>query len=411
VDGGPTLSRRRLLVAAGGAAGLAAAGAGGFLLRDEEAKPGSESFPFHGERQAGIATPAQDRLVFGAFDLEPGTRSHDLEGLLRDWSAAAETFVAGKPLGTPDDALPMPPVDTGEALGLAPAGLTLTFGFGPGLFAKSGLEARRPHGLTDLPALPGDALDPVRSGGDLCVQACADDPVVAFHAVRNLARLAFGRASLRWLQLGFGRTSVTSTGQETLRNLQGFKDGTNNLKGQDAEAMREFVWVGDEEPQRWFRGGTYAVTRRIRMLIETWDRSSLDDQQQTIGRFKDSGAPLTGVGEFDHVDLAAKAADGTPVIPLDAHIRLAGPASNGGSRILRRGYSYTDGIDPRTGELDAGLFFVAFQRDLERGFVSIQRRLGATDALNEYIVHTGSAVFAVPPGVQRGGFVGEGLLS
>src|SRR5262249_53766914 len=160
-----------------------------------------------------------------------------------------------------------------------------------------------------------------------------------------------------------------------------------------------------------FRAGTAGVARGIRMLIETWDRSSLDDQQQTIGRFKDSGAPLTGVGEFDHVDLAAKAADGTPVIPLDAHIRLAGPASNGGSRILRRGHSYTDGIDPRTGELDAGLFFVAFQRDLERGFVSIQRRLGATDALNEYIQHTGSAVFAVPPGARPGGFVGEGLFA
>src|SRR5262249_5557108 len=194
-------------------------------------------------------------------------------------------------------------------------------------------------------------------------------------------------ASLRWVQLGFGRTSVTSTGQETLRNLQGFKDGTNNLKGQDEAAMRGFVWVGDEEPQRWFRGGTYLVSRRIRMLIETWDRSSLDGQEQTIGRFKDSGAPLTGVREFDQVDLAAKAADGTPVIPVDAHIRLAAPGSNGGVRILRRGYSYTDGIDLRTGELDAGLFFIAFQRDLERGFVGIQRRLGASDSLNEYIQH------------------------
>ena len=410
MGGGPTLTRRRLLAAAGGAAGLAAAGAGGFLLRDEEPTPSSEAFPFHGERQAGIVTPAQDRLVFGAFDLEPGAE-HELQGVLRDWSSAAATLTAGRPLGEPDDALPSPPVDTGEALGLAPARLTVTFGLGPALFAKAGLEGRRPLGLAELPALPGDALDPLRSGGDLCVQACADDPVVAFHAVRNLARLAFGRASLRWLRLGFGRTSVTSTGQETLRNLQGFKDGTNNLKAQDDTAMRKFVWVGDEEAQQWFRGGTYLVTRRIRMLIETWDRSSLDDQQQTIGRFKDSGAPLTGVREFDHADLAAKSADGTPVIPLDAHIRLAAPASNRGARILRRGYSYTDGIDPRTGQLDAGLFFVAFQRDLERGFVGIQRRLGAIDALNEYVVHSGSAVFAVPPGAREPGFVGQGLFA
>jgi deferrochelatase/peroxidase EfeB len=242
------------------------------------------------------------------------------------------------------------------------------------------------------------------------VQACADDPTVAFHAVRNLARIARGGAVLRWSQLGFGRTSSTQSRQSTARNLQGFKDGTNNLHGDDTSAMNRFVWVGAEEPATWFRGGTYLVARRIRMLIETWDRSSLGDQEETIGRFKASGAPLTGRHEHDVPDLVAKKRDGLGVIAADAHIRLAAPAANGGLRILRRGYSYTDGIDPVTGELDAGLFFVAFQRDPHKQFAAIQRRLGEHDALGEYIVHTGSALFAVPPGIRPGGFLAQGLF-
>ena len=161
---------------------------------------------------------------------------------------------------------------------------------------------------------------------------------------------------------------------------------------------------------RWMRGGTYMVTRRIRMLIETWDRAALSDQQNTIGRFKESGAPLTGHREHDPVQLASRQTDGTPVIPANAHIRLAAPASNDDIRILRRGYSFTDGIDPETGELDAGLFFICFQRDPHTQFAAIQRRLGA-DALNEYIQHRASALFAVPAGIRRGGYLAEALVS
>ena len=208
---------------------------------------------------------------------------------------------------------------------------------------------------------------------------------------------------MRWSQLGFGRTSTTSRSQATPRNLMGFKDGTNNIRGEDTALMREHVWLGASDSPAWMRGGTYMVTRRIRMLIEVWDRASLQDQEQTIGRVKTSGAPIGGVHEGDEVKLAK--------IPADAHIRLAAPATNGGERILRRGYSFTDGMDADLGQLDAGLFFICFQRDPERQFVAIQRRLGTNDKLNEYIKHTGSAVFAVPPGVRPGGYVGEGLLA
>jgi deferrochelatase/peroxidase EfeB len=300
-------------------------------------------------------------------------------------------------------------------MGLPPARLTVTFGFGPSLFGRPGsgdrfgLAAARPRELEELPALPGDELDPARCGGDLAVQACADDPQVAFHAVRNLARIGRGAVVLRWSQLGFGRTSSTSRAQDTPRNLMGFKDGTNNLKLEDQRLLADQVWVDGAAHPSWLRGGTYMVVRRIRMLIEVWDRASLDDQQATIGRLKASGAPLGAGDEFDAVDLDARTAAGQALVPDDAHIRLASPHRNGGAMLLRRGYSFTDGMD-QVGQLDAGLFLICFQRDPRRQFVAIQRRLGAQDALNEYIKHVGSALFAVPPGARPGVYVGQGLL-
>jgi deferrochelatase/peroxidase EfeB len=399
-------SRRRFLGGALGAAGLAAAGGAGFgAARASEASPsgGPTHVPFYGRHQAGIATAAQDRLAFAAFDLTT-TDVQAVQTMLGTWAAAAAQLTKGRPIGAVQTSPHAPPVDTGEATGLGPARLTVTVGFGPSFFDhRLGLEARRPTALAPLPSLPGDTLEPGRSGGDLCVQACADDPTVAFHVIRNFARLARGTAVMRWSQLGFGRTSSTSTTQETQRNLLGFKDGTNNIKAESGPDLDRHVWVGADTDQPWMTGGTYLVARRIRMLIESWDTDFLADQENVIGRFKTSGAPLTGTHEFDHVDLAAERSGGSPVIPLNAHIRLAAPASNGGEKILRRGYSYTDGIDADTGLLDAGLFFIAFQRDAERQFVAIQRRLGRHDALNEYIRHTGSALFAVPPGLAGPG--------
>lgn len=407
------LTRRRLLASAGaGAAGLGLGGATGYLIGSDSAQAGADgtgSVPFYGEHQAGIATPAQDRLHFAAFDLVTESRA-ELRELLREWSAAAAEMTAGKLVGDVNEVQLAPPDDTGETVGLLPSRLTVTFGFGPSLFARRGLGlgGRRPATLRELPPLPADELNESESGGDLCVQACSDDPQVAFHAVRNLARIGRGTVVMRWSQLGFGRTASTSRSQETPRNLMGFKDGTANIKAEDGAAMDRFVWVGGEGPA-WMRGGTYLVTRRIRMLLEVWDRSSLEDQEQTIGRDKYRGAPLGGSEEFEPLDLG-KERDGQPAIPADAHVRLASASLNDGERILRRGYSFTDGVDESLGELEAGLFFICFQRDPQRQFVAIQRRLGSSDALNEYIKHVGSAVFAVPPGARRGGFVGETLL-
>jgi deferrochelatase/peroxidase EfeB len=412
----PELTRRRLLASAGaGAAGIGLGGAAGYLIGHESAQAeanGTGSVPFYGEHQAGIATPAQDRLHFAAFDLVAGTSRAELRELLHEWSQAAAEITAGQLVGDANDVLPAPPDDTGETVGLLPSNLTVTFGFGPSLFERRelGLAGERPAALKPIPPLPADELDPAESGGDLCVQACSDDPQVAFHAVRNLARIGRGTVVMRWSQLGFGRTSTTSRSQDTPRNLMGMKDGTANIRAEDEDAMRRFVWLGAGDGPGWMRGGSYLVTRRIRMLLEIWDRSPLEDQEQTIGRHKYSGAPLGGSDEFDPLDLDAEQ-NGKPVIPADAHVRLASASVNDGERILRRGYSFTDGVDESLGELEAGLFFICFQRDPHRQFVAIQRQLGSSDSLNEYIKHVGSAVFAVPPGARSGGYVGETLFS
>jgi deferrochelatase/peroxidase EfeB len=408
------LSRRRLLASAGlGAAGVGL-GAGGYLVGHEAATADAAvtvgTVPFYGEHQAGIATPVQDRLHFAAFDLETESRQ-ELRELMEEWSQAAREMTEGRMIGAENDNVYAPPDDTGEAKGLTASNLTVTFGFGPGIFDRPGLglAARRPAELKPLPALPGDELKGLESDGDICVQACADDPQVVFHAIRNLARIGRGTVTMRWSQLGFGRTSSTSRSQETPRNLFGMKDGTANIKAEDADAMDKFVWV-DDGPA-WMRGGSYLVTRRIRMNLEVWDRSSLGDQEESIGRQKYNGAPLGGSEEFEPLPLDDKDSNGQPVIPANSHVRLASAQENDGLQILRRGYSFTDGVDQSLGQLEAGLFFIAFQRDPEKQFVALQRKLGVNDALNEYIKHVGSAVFAVPGGVEKGGYVGEALFA
>jgi deferrochelatase/peroxidase EfeB len=400
-------SRRRFLGATLGVAGAAAVGGAGFgVARATEPSPATDSanaaVAFYGAHQAGIATAAQDRLAFAAFDIT--TRDPmAVQTMLGSWAAAGAQLTQGLPVGAVDTSPSAPPIDTGEADGLPPSQLTITVGFGPSLFDdRFGLTHRRPAALADLPALPGDHLQPSLSGGDLCVQACANDPTVAFHVIRNFARLARGTAVMRWSELGFGRTASTSTAQQTERNLMGFKDGTRNIKIQDRADFDDYVWVGQETDQAWMKAGSYLVTRRIRMLIESWDTDFLSDQENVFGRYKSSGAPLTGTKEFDTPDLSAKK-NGQYVIPLNAHIRLASPLSNNGQKILRRGYSYTDGIDPTTGLLDAGLFFIAYQKDPRKQFVPIQTQLGSQDNLNEYIRHTGSGLFAIPPGLSGPG--------
>ncbi|BCM66524.1 MULTISPECIES: iron uptake transporter deferrochelatase/peroxidase subunit [Streptomyces] len=396
---GSNPSRRALIGWGGAGLALGAAAAGGAVAMartgddmDPAAAEAGGAVEFHGVHQAGIATPVQDRLHFAAFDVKTEDREEFVQ-LLKDWTAAARRMTAGKTVGEGayGGLAEAPPDDTGEALGLKPSRLTLTIGFGPSLFDRFGLADRRPEALVDLPKFPGDNLDRSRTGGDLCIQACADDPQVAVHAIRNLARIGFGTVAVRWSQLGFGKTSSTTPDAQTPRNLFGFKDGTRNIAGTETDRLKKFVWVGDGDGPAWMTGGSYLVARRIRMNIETWDRTSLQEQEDVFGRDKREGAPVGKAKEHDEPFLKA--------MKPDAHVRLAHPDANNGATILRRGYSFTDGTDG-LGRLDAGLFFLAYQRDVRTGFIPLQRNLAAHDALNEYIQHVGSAVFAVPPGVR-----------
>ncbi len=203
--------------------------------------------------------------------------------------------------------------------------------------------------------------------------------------------------------LGFGRASA-GVGQQTPRNLLGFKDGTRNLK-LPAEFDR-FVWCKDAD---WMTGGTYQVARKVRMIIENWDGDRVSDQQTVFGRTKLEGAPLTGKKEFDTPNFDKRNAAGKPVISPDAHISLAAFEHNDGVRILRRSYNYTDGLND-VGLLDAGLLLIAYMNNPQH-FVQLQTKLGASDLLNEYIQHIGSAIFAVPPAPSRGHYIGEALFA
>jgi deferrochelatase/peroxidase EfeB len=379
----------------------------------------SEIEPFWGTHQGGITTPVQSHTYVAALDLVT-TKRDDVIRLLRVWTSAAARMSSGQPAQPVGLDVAPPAPDSGEALDLPVARLTLTFGFGAGLFVKDGkdrygLVAQRPQALVDLPPFNGDELIETRCGGDLSVQACADDPQVAFHAVRQLARLAYGVAKMRWAQTGF---IPGVDPNETPRNLMGFKDGTSNPSINDPMAMEKRVWVGNEGPD-WMRDGSYVVLRRIRIALEHWDRMPLGFQEQTFGRHKYSGAPLGLENEFDPLNLNAADKDGNPVIPESAHVRLAAAASNDGAQILRRPYSYNDGVNFTTErwppwrqgmEYDAGLFFVCYQRDPRTGFIKIFDKMAQFDMLNQFVTHTGGGLFACPRGIGQGEFVGQRLF-
>lgn len=395
-------------MAGAGAAGLATAlGATAPAPAGAQVSHQGAGVPFYGTHQGGIATSTQEHVHFLALDVVSDSAS-DLRALLAALSTAAARLSAGETIGRADTGS-APPVDTGEALGLGPARLTITIGLGPGLFApgRFGLQALRPAPLVALPSFANDSLEPWICHGDIAVQACADDPQVAFHAVHDLIRVASPTAVPRWSLAGFGRTHNTA-GQATPRNLFGFKEGTANIVEQDHAALERFVWAAAPESPPWMTGGSYMVVRRIQMLLHQWDSISLDQQEKTFGRHKLSGAPLGQRHEFDPIDLNA-ITHGRLAISRFAHVRLTSPEYNNGQRILRRGYSYTDGIS--AGAAGAGQLFICFQRDPRVQFIPMQTRLALNDLLNEHTKHIGSAIFACPPGARRGGFVGEGLFS
>ncbi|MFJ4038471.1 Dyp-type peroxidase [Microbacterium sp. NPDC090007] len=353
---------------------------------------GEVSVPFHGEHQAGIDTDAQAHVSLVALDLHTEVDRDGLRRLMRTLTDDAARLTTGR------GAL----ADTEPELAVAPARLTVTFGFGPGFVERAG--APRPSWLGPLPPFAIDRLRPEYGEGDLLLQIAADDPVTVAHATRMLLKDARAFARTRWVQQGFRRAHGTERPGTTMRNLFGQVDGTANPLPGTAD-FDDVVWAREG----WMTGGTGMVVRRIAMDLDKWDRLDRPGRDQALGRFQSSGAPLTGSDEFDEPDFAAKDAIGFPVIAEFSHLRRS-RSDDTAQRIFRRGYNY-DQTPPAGAVSDAGLLFVSFQADIERQFVPLQTRLDELDLLNEWTTPIGSAVFAVPPGCREGGYIGEGILS
>ncbi len=354
----------------------------------EEMPPyGGRTVAFHGSRQAGVTTPAQAHLSLLGIDLEPHVHREDLARLLTLLSDDAARLTQGR----------MALADTEPELATAPAQLTMTFGFGPDVtrrFWRGSGGIVRP-----LPAFRTDRLDDDWGQTDLAVQICAEDPMAVAHARRMILKDLEGLARPRWVQHGYRRAYGAEVPGTTMRNVMGQVDGTANPRTEDD--LDDLVW--SQAPG--FAGGTSMVVRRIRTNLDTWDRVDRNGREAVIGRRLDTGAPLTGVNEHEAPDLEARNSLGLPVIDPASHVARA-RSTDPRQRFLRRPYNYTvpDPTRP-TGE-DSGLVFIAFAADLERQFVPVQRRLAETDRLNEWVSTIGSAVYAVPPGVAQGKYVG-----
>ncbi|MBB0967519.1 Dyp-type peroxidase [Dietzia aerolata] len=407
------LSRRSVLtggvaaVVGGGAAGALAGYAGRGVLDDDKTVDwktvadsrvvGSATEPFHGDRQSGVTTAPQSHAAFVAFDIVPGATRTEVQGVLRAWSQDAARLTQGH--GGLADLEP--------ELAEDPARLTVTIGLGPGFFDAVGMPDRKPDWLEQLPAFPQiDQLEDRWSEGDLLLQICADDPLIVSHAARILASGVRGVAQQKWSQRGFRKAVGTDPSGRTQRNLFGQIDGTVNPT--EDEVDFDQILYSDGADQRWMRGGSALVLRRIRMTMDTWEEIDRTSRELSVGRTLDTGAPLTGTAEHDPADFEAVDEVGLPVIPPESHIARARQRDRG-EAMLRRPYNYDD--PPEAGEIsNTGLLFTAYMADPVRTYIPVQQRLAEQDALNTWTIPIGSAVFAIPPGAPEGGYVGQQLF-
>jgi deferrochelatase/peroxidase EfeB len=386
------LSRKHLFRWAGAAGGGLAVGAAGYAkLESGSASADSQVEQFHGTHQAGITNPQPKFLQFASLDVQATGRA-GLRDVLRALTATAADLTAGK---APDGAQ------------FDPALLTITFGLGASVFdSRFGLASQRPAALVDMPHFPGDRLRPELSAGDIGVQCCSASREVVERAQAAIVAASAGGATMRWSQFGFVRDPLPGEKGGTPRNIVGFKDGTNNLHGSDTAKMRANVWVNAGDGPGWMTNGTYLVCRNLTVHVSNFLTEPLSVQQYAFGRYKATGAPFGQKHEFDPVIRSKE--------PTDCHIMVANPRKPGSEaeRILRRGYTFTDGYNDQISSPLGGLFFIAYQRDPRRQFIPIQSRLAVHDRFTvEYPVPRGSAMFAVPPGIRRGGYVGETMLA
>lgn len=357
-------------------------------------------YDFYGKHQAGITTPIQHHIYFLVVDLH-STNLDEIRQMFKDWTDYSVLLMQGKNIKPYDKNPHLPPADTGEADSLGAYGLTLTFGISPSFLDKLGLSDKAPPQFHPLPKFPRDQIRPELSGGDICIQACSEDPQVAFHAVRQLVRQARSLITMKWSQSGY---NGFDNGIQTPRNLFAFKDGTankNTLKDTD-----KWLWATGDGKTAWFDGGTYLVARVIQMHLETWDRTSLAGQEDTFGRHRETGAVIGKAHEFDNFDVNQKDGSGHLVVGEATHMGLA---RRTGLQLLRRSFSYSSGIDPKTGQFNAGLLFISFQKSPMQ-FSVIQNAFGNTDKMTEYTTHIGSGLFACFGGVDQGEYLGQKLF-
>jgi len=399
-------SRRDVLkmaAVAGGGLAIAASGLGvatHFAGAEPKQKMAdSKPIPFFGTHQAGIITPQQGHGYLTAFDIDPSIREIEkIMALFISWTQLASILTKGHFQANSSNTQ-LPPNDTNEAKGLGHSNLTITFGFGRSFFLENGkdrfgLAKSMPKELVTIPKLPHDSIDESISNGDLIVQVCSDNQQVAFHAIRNLIKEALGTANVRWMESGF----LNRPKGETPRNLFGFKDGTANVSETDSSGHDRVIWAGKDEP-KWMQAGTYLGYRKIQMHIETWDRDSYSDQENVFGRRKDSGAAFGQQHEKDPVNIEK--------LPKDSHVRIA---HSTGQEIFRRAFSYTNGINENTGQLQAGLLFISYQNKPQSSFIKMLQKLGQSDALNEYTTHIASGLYAIPRGAEKNEYIGQSLF-
>lgn len=400
------LSRREFLKKAGltGAGAIVGASAIGGIVGSQlntvkKEVDGDNKVPFYGKYQSGVTapTPMQKNVYFVVLNLETTDKSKVIK-LFKDWTSYASNLTQGINVDVESQNHALPPKDTGETDGLNPYRLSLTFGISRQFLKKLNLEKKEMKTFIDFPPFPKEQLEERYTGGDIVVQACADDEQVCFHAIRNLIRKGRNVVTMKWSQSGF---TAIGDGKMTPRNLFGFKDGTANVTTQpDYEKV---VWYDENN---WLKNGTFLAVRKIRMHLDTWDRTSLKEQENTFGRHKESGAPFGKKHEFDEFKWDEKDKNGEYIMPVDSHVSLAKKVNK---PLLRRSYSYSDGINESTGQFESGLLFISYQKD-PQSFIDVQTSLGAMDKMNEYVTHIGSGLFAIFPGVKEGGYIGQELL-
>ena len=383
--------------AAGAVGAVAGASAAGVAAEQNlETFAASREAQFFGPHQSGIELDIQAVTNMVALDIKDSVTKEDMLRWMRLLTDDISRLTRGEPVLA----------DPAPELAIGAARFTAYVGFGPSLFAKLGLDSQLPEGFAELPAFSVDQLEDRYSGGDVLIHIAADDPVVLAHGTRGLVRDSMPFASVRWVQPGFAHSPGMIPAGLTHRNLMGQVDGTANPE-LGSEDFNSVVWI-DEGPE-WIRGGTLMVFRRIAMQLDTWDQLGTPSKEEVIGRKLSNGAPLTGTNESDVPDLGARHPNGLLVIPEFAHIRRAAPVESA-ERIFRRPFSYDNGMNER-GSMDVGLLWTAYQRDISRQYLPIQRRLEKLDLLNKWTVPIGSAVFAIPGGVQGSELIAEPLFS